>query len=51
MVQPPSWFKAPARRDVMVGKVMGAVMWFWIMVRLKEDGPVMFVFDALISRD
>ncbi|EMG49321.1 hypothetical protein SBY92_002402 [Candida maltosa Xu316] len=23
-------------------KLLGASMWFWIMLRIKEDGPVMF---------
>lgn len=23
-------------------KLLGATMWFWIMLRIKEDGPVMF---------
>ncbi|RLV90645.1 hypothetical protein JA1_004442 [Spathaspora sp. JA1] len=23
-------------------KLSGATMWFWIMYRIKEDGPVMF---------
>ncbi|KAK7208377.1 hypothetical protein BZA70DRAFT_287684 [Myxozyma melibiosi] len=24
--------------------ILGASMWFWIMYRLKEDGPVLFGF-------
>ncbi|KAL4213057.1 hypothetical protein CU097_011588 [Rhizopus azygosporus] len=24
-----------------VGKTLGAVMWFWMMYRAKEDGPVL----------
>lgn len=26
-----------------VGKTLGAVMWFWMMYRAKEDGPVLLV--------
>jgi hypothetical protein len=26
-----------------VGKALGATMWFWMMYRAKEDGPVLLV--------
>jgi len=27
----------------MVAKSFGAVMWFWVFWRIKEDGPVLLV--------
>lgn len=26
-----------------VGKALGATMWFWMMYRAKQDGPVLLV--------
>ncbi|KAK9235184.1 hypothetical protein V1525DRAFT_447112 [Lipomyces kononenkoae] len=35
----------PPRRFYRISNlVLGGAMWFWIMYRLKEDGPVLFGF-------
>ncbi|KAK9453673.1 hypothetical protein V1511DRAFT_512556 [Dipodascopsis uninucleata] len=35
---------APPRLYRFSNMILGASMWFWIMYRLKEDGPVLFGF-------
>ncbi|KAI8380464.1 hypothetical protein EDC96DRAFT_491110 [Choanephora cucurbitarum] len=30
-----------------VGKALGATMWFWMMYRAKQDGPVLLVIIEL----
>lgn len=30
-----------------VGKALGATMWFWMMYRAKQDGPVLLVISLV----
>jgi hypothetical protein len=33
----------PATRYSVVAKTLGASMWFWVMYKAKEEGPVVLV--------
>lgn len=33
----------PATRYTAVAKILGASMWFWVMYKAKEEGPVVLV--------
>ncbi|KAH7331679.1 hypothetical protein KP509_20G046200 [Ceratopteris richardii] len=34
-------FHPPKRWQVRTGQIMGAIMWFWVFYRAKQDGPVL----------
>ncbi|KAF4364072.1 hypothetical protein G4B88_015437 [Cannabis sativa] len=39
---------APKRWHVITGKGMCAMMWFWVLYRAKQDGPIsIVVYDIL----
>ncbi|KAI5071019.1 hypothetical protein GOP47_0013270 [Adiantum capillus-veneris] len=31
----------PKRWHVRTGQIMGAIMWFWVLYRARQDGPVL----------
>uniref|UniRef100_A0A822ZP70 NADH dehydrogenase [ubiquinone] 1 beta subcomplex subunit 2 n=1 Tax=Nelumbo nucifera TaxID=4432 RepID=A0A822ZP70_NELNU len=37
----------PKRWHVLTGKGMCAIMWFWVLYRAKQDGPVVLVSICL----
>ena len=41
----------PGRVYTFVGKAMGAVMWFWILHRAKEDGAALLVSQPPTARE
>lgn len=43
MVKPPEWLPAPSRKHVIFAKAVGAMTWFWIFYRAKQDLPVKLV--------
>lgn len=36
----------PAARHTIAAQLLGATMWFWLLYRAKEDGPVVLVRSA-----
>ena len=42
-IAPPPGFHPPPKKHVYYATAVGATIWFWLLVRIKEDGPALLV--------